>query len=77
MEAEDLAGDGRTFKADFTAASVDQLCLRVREKLCEFVDVYTNDNLVTNKYVGESHILLGKHNVLPNYFEQNQAEALD
>ncbi|KAF0897979.1 hypothetical protein E2562_001669 [Oryza meyeriana var. granulata] len=46
MEAEDLAGDGRTFKADFTAAGVDQLRERVREKLREFVDVYTNDNLV-------------------------------
>ncbi|KAL5221712.1 hypothetical protein ABZP36_026425 [Zizania latifolia] len=46
MEAEDLAGDGRTFKADFTAAGVDLLRERVREKLREFVDDYTNATLV-------------------------------
>jgi len=23
------------------------------------------------------HVALGEHNIVPNYFEQNQAEALD
>ncbi|KAL5231830.1 hypothetical protein ABZP36_030606 [Zizania latifolia] len=46
MEAKDLAGDNRIFKANFTAAGVDQLSERVREKLREFVDDYTNETLV-------------------------------
>ena len=38
MEAADLAGDGRTFKADFTDNGVDQLRERMREKLREFIE---------------------------------------
>ncbi|KAF2920379.1 hypothetical protein DAI22_08g204400 [Oryza sativa Japonica Group] len=50
MEAEDAAGGGgdggRYFKADLTGAGVVQLSERVREKLREFVDDYTNNTLV-------------------------------
>ncbi|KQJ98898.1 uncharacterized protein LOC100844096 [Brachypodium distachyon] len=38
MEVDDVAVDERTFKADFTDAGVDQLRLRMREKLREFKD---------------------------------------
>uniref|UniRef100_A0A0E0QKW7 RRM domain-containing protein n=1 Tax=Oryza rufipogon TaxID=4529 RepID=A0A0E0QKW7_ORYRU len=50
MEAEDAGGGGgdggRYFKADLTGAGVVQLSERVREKLREFVDDYTNNTLV-------------------------------
>lgn len=53
MEAEDAAGGGgdggRYFKADLTGAGVVQLSERVREKLREFVDDYTNNTLVVRR----------------------------
>jgi hypothetical protein len=38
MEAADLAGDDRTFEADFTGAGAVQLRERMREKLRELKD---------------------------------------
>ena len=38
MEAADLAGDDRIFKANYTDAGADQLRERILEKLREFKD---------------------------------------